>query len=225
MRLVEATRLGKRTMIQLVRRIVSLLDLSNTQEILLLGSFPPGAEGFASCLSKLGDFHQIDELASIRECLRDDRPTILISFVGLGTASGFLMNRTSGGQNQTLPESWWKPHGEQRAHVFSFACYSFDYFNSSDVMSQLSGAVGYEGEIWLQLTEDHFWVELIRRIIGLLREEERIGSSFYAKVQALYSSSILNNKSGPEGSISYLSHIALVQQSQSLKVIPGGYDL
>jgi hypothetical protein len=189
-----------------------LFDIENVQEVLLVGTLPDGGV-FDSMMIEADASSRLSVSAGLDSYLRNSKPRVLVTLVGLGTAKGFLVPDSI----DTLPGNWWKLDTYE-VGLFSYCCYSFEYLNSSDIMRSFTGALCYESELWFSLGDDDFWVTFVGRLRELLRKAERVGNDAYANFQMEYSRAIRERRGGGE---TYLTRLALVSQSQRLRLIRG----
>jgi len=194
-----------------LRKLSELLSIDNVQELLVVGSLPEG--DFSHITSRLGDFISLDGSISLLQCLRNKKPRVMVTLIGIGTEKGFLMPKTS----TTLPESWWLANGYDIG-LFAYSCHSAEYLAESEIRRHINSALGYEGKLWLSLETSNVWTIFIRRVREMLKKTGRIGNETYAFVQAEYSRLIRGHQGRGEV---YLTQISLVWQSEHLRVIRG----
>jgi hypothetical protein len=177
-------------------------------------------------IDKLGEFRELDsDIESIAEMTEKERPNLLVSMVGYGTSSGFLVNDPSAGEPVLLDDGWWRAPGKG-VFLFAFVCHSFEYVKDSDVQKYISSSLCYEGKLWLPVHNRDFWTRFIRNIISSIKSSGRIDHELYGRVLGWYSRAIVGRSAGilrrmGLRKLDYFSRIALVKQSESLKYIPG----
>ena len=203
----------------LVRSIQSLFGLDNYQEVALLGAFPLNTK-LGRVLKLEHCFEEVSPTDSLMVYLREDLPCALVTFVGIGSHSGFLVSEVSESSRKVLPESWWRAPSFD-VSLFLFSCFSADYLRESDVLRHSRGAICYEGKIMLSMDDSEYWTWFVGELRGSLRRCGRVGSRAYAEMQRQYSKAILGEAQPEELGLSYLIRICLVSQSERIRFLRG----
>ena len=202
---------------------LTLFSLSNVQDVVLLGKMPEDLGQLGEGILKFPQSRRLGEVPSLDALLGDEQPTVAATLVAQGLPTGILV---SSGSEATLSEDWWGSSDYYEVCVFCFSCFSADYLSISDLWRMITGAIGFEGPIWISVSDGgRHLVPFLKKVRSILRQHGKDLEQSLADIMKLYAQMIRRRSlarlwKGEEGGELYLRRISILRQMKQIRLLP-----
>lgn len=199
-----------------------MLTFANCVSKAFYGILP--VDEMRAALSKSG-FNRLNPSAALSDLVPSGTRHVVVSLCGVGTTSGFVVEHAS---MEVVSPDWWLLPAESRLYVFAYSCHSARHLSGSHFHGRHNGAVGYEGEIWLDLDQAglKLWSWFVKQASDVFKGHGTVSPAGYEACVNLYSSMIRSSlwwrlRGRPSAKQWHLRIFASQQRSQ-LRFLHGG---
>lgn len=201
-------------------RVLETVVFRNFKVLKFRGALPPESS-LDAVFSLDGHYATVEKGSRLSHFVESEEPRVIVTFVGIGSRSGFLLNEVLDGERSVMPDSWWRLE-DRDLFLFSFACYSAEYVGASGVRRFLRSAICYEGKVWVAARAGEYWHWFVNEVSEIVRRDSLVGSEVFEEVLQLYLDAISGRKS-PDGGgrPDYYVRSALIQQFGQVRLLQG----
>ncbi|MFZ1685535.1 MAG: hypothetical protein WAU88_15565 [Candidatus Zixiibacteriota bacterium] len=214
---------------QILKKLVGIFDVSGAQHLYLRTAMPPGFPIW-QLFSAASNFSEIDRSKPLRSKVSDEKWNVVVFALGLGDDNGLYPSPPPTPlEAHPLSQVWWEVP-QHSLYVIGFWSKSAEFLRLSVERRSIAAAVGFTGELFVNLESDRsveWWQGFFHGLMRLIARTDQVDDKLYSQLMCYYDDAIKNCSKEESknfgGSGIYLRQIALVNQQSQLRLISPQY--